>query len=53
MSYKTLMVGLEKIFKIDHYLLFELSIDSKLLCDEYKTNSIVSFCVTGKFLDQL
>lgn len=53
MAYKVLMSGLDRIFKIDNYLIFDVNIDCELLCQEYKTNSLISFCNTGKFLDQL
>jgi len=52
-KYKYLLVGLEKLFKFDPYLTYEFNIHCGSLCDEYKINSLIAFCNTGKFLDQI
>jgi hypothetical protein len=55
-SYRTCMVGLDFILKIDNCLL-DVNLDVKdenvaLLCEDFMAMSIVSFCNTGLFLDQ-
>lgn len=46
------MAGLSKVFKIDNRLINENE-DFVFLYDEYKEKSLLSFCINGKFLDEM
>lgn len=52
MAYKTLMSGLDRIFKFDNYLVFEYTIDLNAMIEQRRIESLVHFCTTGKFLDE-
>lgn len=53
MASKFKVFGLQLAMSVDNYLITQDDGFVGFLCQEYKIDSLVAFCVTGKFLDQL